>query len=181
MWSSRDLALVIITAVVVFILSVTVFQIPSILTGNGGLVYLTTIGMAFLISITFLLFEGRRWRFIAHNTLVVVLSFPTSFIGAPFDVFARLVVILAGFPADIILNSLYQKFKDSNRLDWWSVLVCLVFFSVLPFLQLLLFPLYFPSQFMEVFTDVLLLMSPWIIGGAIAGGYFGYKVYRRIT
>ncbi len=181
MWSSRDISLVIITAVVVFILSVSIFQLPRILTGNGGLVYSTTIGMAFTISITLLLFEGRRWRFVAHNTLVVLLSLPTSFMGAPFDVFPRSIAFLAAFPVDLILNSLYQKFKDSDKLVWWSVLVNLVFFSLLPLLQLLLFPLYFPPQYMEVFANILLVMSPWIIGGAIGGGYFGYKVYRRIT
>lgn len=180
MWSSRDIALVIITAVVVFVFSVSVFQIPRLLTGIGALGYVTTVGMAFLISLTFLLFEGKRWRFFAHNTLVVILSLPTSFIGVPFDIFPRLVSILAGLPADIILNSFYQKFSDSNKLVWWSILACLEFFLVLPILQLLLFPLYFPPLFMETFSNILLLMSPWIIGGAIAGGYLGYKVYQRI-
>jgi hypothetical protein len=161
-------------------MSVTVFQIPAILTGTAGLGYVTTIGMAFIISLTFLLFEGRRWRFLAHNTLVVILSLPTSFIGAPFDIFPRLVAILAGLPADIILNGFYRKFSDSNKLVWWSILICLEFFSVLPFLQLLFFPLYFPPQYIEAFSNVLILMSPWIIGGAVAGGYFGYKVYQRI-
>ena len=118
MWSSRDIALVIVTSVVVFIFSLTVFQLPRLLTGIVGLNYVTTVGMAFLISLTFLLFEGRRWRFLAHNTLVVILSFPTSLIGVPFDIFPRLVSILAGLPADLILNSFYQNFSNSNKLVW---------------------------------------------------------------
>jgi len=181
MWSSRDIALVIITSVLVFVVSVTVFQIPKIVTGDGSFVYVTTIGMAFLISLTFLLFEGRRWRFFAHNTLVVILSLPTSFIGTPFDVFPRLVSFLAGFQADLILNIFYQRFSDSNKLVWWSILVCLEFFSVLPLLQLLLFPIYFPQPVIQGFTYALILMSPWIIVGAIAGGYFGYKMYQKIV
>ena len=92
-------------------------------------------GMAFFVSLTFLLFEGRRWRFIAHNTLVAILSLPTSAMGAPFNVFPRLVVILVGFPADLILNSFYQKFKKSNKLVYWSILTSLVFFSILPVFQ----------------------------------------------
>lgn len=179
MWSSRDISLVIITSVIVFTVSVTVFQLPRLLTGNGALGYITTIGMAFLISLTFLLFEGRRWRFFAHNTLVVILSLPTSFIGVPFDIFPRLVSILAGIIADIILNSVYKRFSESQKLLWWSILICLEFFTVLPLLQLLFYPLYFPPEFIEIFSNVVLVMSPWIIGGAIAGGYFGYKVYKK--
>jgi hypothetical protein len=180
-WSSRDLALVIITAVVVFILSVTVFQLPRLLTGVGALNYITTVGMAFVISLTLLLFEGRRWRFLVHNTLVVILSLPTNFVGVPFDIFPRLVAFLAGFPVDIILNTYYNKFSDSNRLAWWSILSSSKFFVILITLQLLLFPLYFPPSFMELFSNVLIIMSPWIIGGVIIGGYLGYKVYQKIV
>jgi len=179
-WSSKDIALVILTAVVVFVISVTVFQIPRLLTGNGALGYVTTVGMAFLISLTFLLFEGRRWRFFAHNTLVVLLSLPTSFIGTPFDLVPRLVSFLVGFQADLIVNSLYQRFSESNKLVWWAILTCLEFFLVLPLFQLSFFPLYFSPQFMEAFSNLLLLMSPWIIGGAIIGSYLGYKAYQRI-
>jgi hypothetical protein len=63
MWSSRDLTLVILMAVVVFVFTVFVFQIAGIVTGILGFNYILTFGMAFLVSITFLLFEGRRWRF----------------------------------------------------------------------------------------------------------------------
>ncbi|KON33160.1 hypothetical protein AC477_01880 [miscellaneous Crenarchaeota group-1 archaeon SG8-32-1] len=181
MWSSKDLTLVIITAVVVLVLSVSVFQLPRLLTGIGAFNYFTTVGMAFLISLTFLLFEGRRWRFLAHNTLVVILSLPTSFIGVPFDIFPRMVAMFAGFPADIILNTYYKKFSNSNRLVWWSILASLKFFSVLILFQILLFPFYFSPSFMEIFSNVLVMMSPWIIGGAIVGGYLGYTVYRRIV
>ena len=180
MWSSRDIALVIITAVTVFVLSISVFQIPYLITGIHGIGYITTVGMALIISLTFLLFEGRRWRFLAHNTLVVILSIPTSFLGVPFDMFPRIVVVLAGIPADIILNTFYQRFSKSNKLLWWSILCCLEFFLVLPILQLLSFPLYFPQSYIEAFSNIVIFMSPWIIGGAIVGGYLGYKVYQRI-
>ncbi len=136
--------------------------------------------MTLLVSLTFLLFEGRRWRFFFHNTLVALLSLPTFLGGPPYDIFPRLVIVLAGFPADLVLNSIYKFFRSNNRLVWWSILTGMVFFLVLPFLQILIFPLFFPSQFVAAFTNVVIVMLPWIIGGAIAGGYLGYKVYMRI-
>ena len=181
MLGSRDLTLVIVTAVVVFVFTVFVFQTANMITGIQGANYIFTIGMAFFVSLTFLLFEGRRWRFFFHNTLVALLSLPTTLGGPPYDIFPRLVIVLAGFPVDLMLNSFYKVFKNNNRLVWWSILTGMVFFLVLPFFQILFFPLFFPSQFVATFTNVVILMLPWIIDRSIAGGYLGYKVYRRIT
>ena len=180
MWSSRDLALVIVTAVVVFVFTLLIFQNATLITGIVGSNYIFTFGMALLVSLTFLLFEGRRWRFFMHNLLVAILTFPTTLGGTPYDVFPRLVVILAGFPTDLILNSLYTKFKENDRLVYWSILSGLFFFLFLPFLQRLFFPLFLPEQVLEGFTTIVIVMLPWIIGGAIVGGFFGYKIYLRI-
>lgn len=179
MWKSRDLTLVIITAVVVFVFTVSVFQVAGMITGILGANYIFTVGMAFLLSITCLLFEGRRWRFFLHNTIAALLTLPTALGGSPYDVFPRLVIILAGFQADIILNSFYGSFKKKNRLSWWSMLTGVEFFLVLPFLQILIFPLFFPPQFVAGFTNVVVIMLPWIIGGAVVGGFLGYKLYKR--
>ena len=124
---------------------------------------------------------GRRWRFFVHNILVALLTLPTTLGGPPYDIFPRLVLILAGFPADFVLNSVYKFFKSTNRLVWWSILTGLVFFLVLPFLQILILPLYFSSQYIATFTSIVILMLPWIIGGAIVGGCLGYNVHRRIS
>lgn len=180
MWSSRDLTLVIITAVVVFVLTLLIFQNATIITGIVGSNYIFTFGMALLVSLTFLLFEGRRWRFFAHNLLVAILSFPTTLGGPPYDIFPRLVLILTGFPADLIVNSLYNMFKKDDKLVFWSILSALFFFLVLPFLQIQFFPLFLPKQIVEVFTNIVIIMLPWIIGGSIIGGFFGYKIYLRI-
>ena len=36
-------------------------------------------------------------------------------------------------------------------------------------------------QVVENFSNIVILMIPWIIGGSIVGGYLGYHVYRRVT
>lgn len=180
MWNSRDVALVIITAVAVFVFTIFMFGVAGLLTGIMGANYIFTFGMAIVVSIVFLLFEGRRWRFFAHNTLVALLTLPTTLGGPPYDIFPRLVLILVGFPADLIFNSVYKFFKRSNKLVWWSILSGTGFFLLLPFFQIMFFPLFFNSQFVATFTSVVILMLPWIIGGGIFGGYLGYKVYKRV-
>ena len=180
MWSSRDVALVIVTAALVFVFTLLIFQNATILTGIVGANYIFTFGMALLVSLTFLIFEGRRWRFFVHNVLVVLFTFPTTLGGPPYDVFPRLVLVLAGLPADLILNSLYENFEKRNWLLWWTILSGLVFFLVLPFLQILFFPLYFPQQFVENFTNVVIIMLPWIVGGSVFGGYLAYNIKKKI-
>jgi len=51
---------------------------------------------------------------------------------------------------------------------------------MLPVFQIFFFPLFYPAAFIETFTNLVILMLPWIIGGGIAGGYLGFKIYKRI-
>lgn len=169
------------TAVVVFVFTMLIFQYATILTGIVGANYFFTIGMALLVSLTFLLFEGRRWRFFLHNTLVAVLTLPTTLGGPPYDIFPRLILIFVGVFADLLINSVYKIFANKNKLVWWSILSGTGFFLILPFFQILFFPLFFSAQFVAAFTSVVILMLPWIIGGGIAGGYLAYKIYKRIS
>jgi len=180
LWSSRDIALVIITAVLVFVLTALVFQLATMLTGVQGTSFIFTFAFATFISLTFLLFEGRRWRFFCHNTLYALLSLPTSTGGIPYDIFPRLVIILAGFLLDLLLNSFYNYFKSREGLVWWSVLTGLVTFSIIPLMQILIFPIYFSSGFVTAYTNTVILMSPFLIGGGAVGGYLGYKLYQRV-
>ena len=181
MWTSRDISLVVITAVVVFVFSVFIFQTASMITGIQGMNFIFTFGMATFISLTFLLFEGRRWRFFFHNTLFALLILPTSLGGTPYDIFPRLVIILAGFPADLILNSVYKAFKNKHRLVWWSILTTTFFIPLVNVFQISLYPIYFSSEFVTAYTNVVILMIPWIIGGSVVGGFLGYKLYRRVV
>lgn len=181
MWQSRDISLVIVTAVAVFVSTLLIFQYASVLTGIVGANYIFTIGMAFFVSLTFLLFEGRKWRFFLHNTLVALLTLPTTLGGPPYDIFPRLILVLVGVLADLLFNSFYKVFKNRNQLVYWSIIVGAGFFLILPFFQILFFPVFFPPQFVENFTRVVILMLPWIIAGGVAGGYLGFKIYDRVS
>jgi len=179
-WSSRDVALVIITAVISFVYAVFVGQMGTILTGISGVNYIFTIGMALTVSLTFLLFEGRRWRFFFHNTLFLLITFPTFLTGPPYSLLHRIPTFLCGIQADIILNSFYPRFKRRNQLVLWSIIVGVEFFLINPFLQIILFPLFVSPEIVMVFVDVALLLLPVIIAESVFGGYLAYKVYERV-
>lgn len=180
MWSSRDVALVIVTAALVFASTLLIFQNATVITGIVGANYIFTFGMALFVSLTFILFEGRRWRFFVHNLLVTLFTFPTTLGGPPYDVFPRLVLIVAGLIADLIVNSLYGRFKRKDKLLWWTMLSGTTFFLILPFFQTLFFPLFFPPEFIENFKNVVFIMLPWIVGGSLFGGYLAYFIYGKI-
>ena len=133
MWKSRDLALVIMLAVVSFIYSVFVGQLGNLLTGIYGLNFLFYIGSAIFISFGFLAYRGRRWRLLLQGMLVALLTLPTYFSGAPFDVLARIPMILNSLFADVVYNTGYNYFEKNHRLRWLSILLGVGFIVTSPF------------------------------------------------
>ena len=180
MWSSRDISLVIITAVVAFVFQALIFGLPKTITGIPFSNSVTSIWGALTVSLAFLLFEGRRWRFSVHNILYVFLTFPTPFVGPPFDVPPRLVSILAGIIADLLLNLIYQKSKNSNKLLWWSILVSVFFFNLIPILNLPVMPFFLTQSAIDMIVNGIIVTTPFRIIGQIAGGYLAYQVYTRV-
>ncbi len=178
-WSSRDLTLVIVLAVAGFVFTAVVGQIAHMITGIPGVNYLFTIGNAILISAAFLLFEGRRWRFMLNNTLFALLTLPTFMVSAPFDLMPRIAIILNGIQADIVLNSFYGRFERKNKLIWWSILCSLVTVLVSPILFILIYSFYLPN-YAAVLGSIVFLLLPVIIIESIAGGYIGYQIYKRV-
>jgi hypothetical protein len=180
MWSSRDLALVILLAVISFIYSLFVGQLGNLLTGIMGLDFLFMFGHAIFISSGLLLYEGRRWRYFLQGFLVALLYIPTFAAGTPFDVLARIPLIITSFFADLVLNSVYGFFEKSSKLVWWALL-CATFVILLTPLSITVnFYFFYPWEMMVSFVNVVALLLPVIIIESIAGGYIGYKIYQRV-
>ena len=99
MWNSRDLALVIILAVVSFIYTIFVGQLGNLITGIQGFNYLFIVGHAIFISFGFLMYEGRRWRLLLQGVLAALLTLTTYLSGAPFDVLSKMPMIATSFLA----------------------------------------------------------------------------------
>ena len=180
MWSSRDIALVISISAMSFVYAAFVSQLGNLITGIMGFNYLFTIGHAILISVAILLYEGRRWRFLFQSVVVALLFVPTYQAGTPFDVLARIPIIINTFLGDLVFNSVYSFFRKRNQLKWWAILTVTTFWICSPFLFMLNLYLFYPPEGFITFTNTVLLMLPVIIIESIIGGYLGYNIYERV-
>jgi hypothetical protein len=179
-WSSRDIALIISISVMSFVYAAFVSQLGNLITGIVGFNYLFTLGHAILISVAILLYEGRRWRFLFQSVLVALLFIPTYQAGTPFDVLARIPIIINTFLGDLVFNSLYSFFRKLNQLKLWAILTVTTFWICSPFLFMLNLYLFYPPERLIPFWNTLLLMLPVIIIESIIGGYLGYNIYERV-
>lgn len=180
MWTSRDVTLVIMLSVGGFIYSALAGQIGLLLTGIPGVNYFFTVGHAIFVSLGFLLFEGRRWRFFLQTTLFSILTLPTYLMGTPYDILTRMPLILTGFQADLLFNGVYNAFKIRKKIVLWAIVGPIEFFILDPFLRILTYPLFLPQQYTSTFTYVTLILLPIIVIEAATGGYIGWKIYQRL-
>ena len=63
---------------------------------------------------------------------------------------------------------------------WWSIIICTLYWVLNPFFSTVVKFLFFPPEVMEAFLNVVLVLLPVIIIGAIAGGIIGHQIYRRL-
>ena len=180
MWSSRDLALAIIMAVSNFVYSITISQFGLLFTGIRGFALFFAIGHAINISLSLLLYEGKRWRFFLQSILVALLLIPTFTSGVPFDVLSRMPIVFKAFFVDLIFNSVYPFFESRNKLIWWIMLVMLLHFGLGFYVDVLNYYIFYPPQIAEQLFTVITYMLPVIIAEGLAGGFLGYKIYQRI-
>ena len=180
MWNSKDLALVIVIAVVSFVYSVLIGQLGAIFTGIQGFNYLFYVGHALFISLGLLLYKGRRWRFFLQTVLVALLSLPVSQFGAPYDVMARIPVVLNGIFLDLLFNSLYQYFQKREKLLLWSLLISLVgVFTCLVFISLN-FILFISMEALNSFMNLFFMLSPIKVIEGLVGGYLAFQISERL-
>jgi hypothetical protein len=179
MWSSRDVALIITFAVLGFINFAAVLQTFSLLTGIPGIVYGVDIIGATLSTVGFLLFEGRRWRRTVMGFLMFSIALPLN-IGSSYDVITRIPIILKMFISDVVFNSFYGYFERQGKLPWLAVFQSVTFFTTSPFFDILFFSFFVPFETLTPLLNLVFIMLPLIIGLSVTGGYFGYKIYRRV-
>jgi hypothetical protein len=181
LWHSKDVALVIILAVTGFVYSALVFQLGFLFTGIPGSNYLFLIGQAIWTIVAFLLFEGKRWRFLFVIILFGLLTLPTSAMGTPFNIWPRLPLILNGLQSDVIMNTLYPIFARKNKLMWFAIIFPLEHFIVDGLLRVATYPVFYSPEYTLTFIGMFSMMLPIIIIESIAGGYLGFKIYDRIS
>ena len=179
MLNSKEIAFIIIMAVLGFVLAIGLSQVTKMITGIPGSNYLCCIFLAIYTSFSLLLHEGKRGRFFLQYALFTVLIIPTFLGGPPFDVLARLNFFLTAFIIDLVFNNLYKTFKNTNKTKWWTTSGTLLFWVMLPFFSIIIKPLFFPNQYISVFISTISALMPLIIIQALAGGFIGYNIYHR--
>ncbi|PVX25876.1 MAG: hypothetical protein CW716_07170 [Candidatus Bathyarchaeum sp.] len=177
--ATRDLTIIICLSVLGLVISGSIAQMAT-LTGIPGSTYLFTVLLALQTSFSLLIYEGRRWRFFFQMTLFTFLIIPTPIGGVAFDFFSKIQMIANAFVVDIIFNSVYGFYRKQDRLLLWSIMVAVVFWVMNPIFGLMIKPFFFSPEFAFRILDILYWILPVIIVESIAGGYFGYKIYKRI-
>ena len=107
MWGSKDLAFVVIFTVLNFVYTLLVGQLAWLFSGIPGSNLLLIIGGVIVNSFALLYFQGRRWRFALYQILFAILVTPTYLLGVPFDMIARLPIVVVGIVSDGLFNSFF--------------------------------------------------------------------------
>lgn len=180
MWSSRDIAAIIVLAVVSFLYSVFVGQLGNLLTGVLGFNYFFFWGHAILIAFGLLIYEGRRWRFLTQGIIVALLTLPTYQSGLPFDFIARIPMIANSFLIDILFNTGRGYFEKKNRLLWWIIITNIAWIIFIPFLLVLNMSIFYSTQALTAWLNIYFMLFPITFIEMVAGAYVGYKLFNRI-
>lgn len=179
MWKSRDLALVILFAVVSVVYIYLVGQMAWVFSGLPGSNMVFIIGGAIVNSVALLMFEGKRWRFLLMQLIFVILILPTYLVGTPFNILPRIPTVINAIHADILYMSIYGFFKKRNQLKLWTVITAVEFFLVNPLLTGIAFTYLFPPEFVSTFINVVLLLLPVSIAESVIAALIGYKLYQK--
>lgn len=181
MKSSRDIALIIMFAVLNVVLMVLIGQVPELITGIPAIGYAFNIFYAITGSVALLMYEGRRWRLFTQSLLFNALAVLFVRIYTPI---AAIVVILTSLIMDVVFNSCYEIFKRRNKLLYWGIISQVYSHTTQP-IWTLLFVSVFLAPFEAVlrtwFFPVICVVLPVIVIEAISGGYLGYKTYLRVA
>lgn len=163
-----------------FVFMVLIGQIPRLITGIPGITYAFHIVYSILQSVSWLMFEGRRWRIVAQGLLISLLALTIIPVWTPAIALSTIVNMLI---VDLVFNSFHGFFEKKKMLFQWLILGQVYYWSthslwVLLFSSLLFYP--FEALLKNWFIPIMSVMLPIMIIEAIAGGYLGYQIYRRV-
>ena len=180
MIGSRDLALIIVFAVLNLIFMFLIGEVPELITGIPGISYAFSIVYSIILTVSWLMYEGRRWRIVAQSLLFSLLALLFIPIWTRPAVMAT---TINGFIVDVVFNNFYGFFKQKNKHLWWAILSQVYYWSThsmwfVFFASLFFYP--FELIMEQWFLPIMPMMLPIMIVEGIAGGYIGYKIYRRV-
>ena len=181
MWTSKEIAVIIVLAALSFVSTILIVQTAGMITGIPGANFIFTIILAIQTSFALLYYQGKRWRFFAQMALFYLLVIPTYLGGTPFDALGKTHFLITAFLTDVVVNSLYSYFNKQKRLLLFSCFAGLFYWVLQPFIGVGVASVLFMPDYATRLLSVVTLLSPVIIAEALAGGYIGYKIYQRIV
>lgn len=180
MWSSKDLALVVLLGVLAFVYSTSTIQVSVVITGIPGIGYLFTIGNVIIFGVSFLIFRGKRWRFFLLSLIQQsLLLFILSNMGSS-QVLKIIPMLTWTFFQDLLFNSSYSYFFRNKKLKWFSVLQGAGGLLGDAFFRVLLYPILMPPEFTSTYLTTTFMMLPVILFSGIFGGYIAFTLFSRI-
>lgn len=180
MKDSRDLALIIMFAVLNVVLIIITGQIPELVTGIPAIGYAFIIFPAITQSVAILIYGGKRWRLVTQGLVFNTIALLSIQTWTPTAV---IVALLTSLIIDVVFNSCYGLFKRRNKLHWWAILAQVYSYTTQPIWTLLFVSLFlapFEAVLRNWFISIILMFYPLIILESIAGGYIGHKIYQRV-
>jgi membrane-associated HD superfamily phosphohydrolase len=100
--------------------------------------------------------------------------------GTPYDLVARMPVILIILLIDIIFNSVYTEFRKKGKILRLIIILSIVNLIGDMVFRVIIYPFVYSSNFVTFFYGISLYLLPVVIVEAIIGGYVGYKIFQRI-
>ena len=74
---------------------------------------------------------------------------------------------------------MYGFFEKRNKTLWWAIITTVEFMLMMPFLGVIMAPLFYTPEYVASMVSILPFIVPVIIIECIAGAYLGYKIYKR--
>jgi hypothetical protein len=182
MFTSKDIGLIIVLAVLHFVVTLSVGQLARTVTGIPGISYAFTVFHAVITAFSVSIYSGARWRFLFQTTLYTFLIVPTSVGGVPFDLVTKSGLIFNALVVDAVMVSFYGFFKERKRQLLWVAITTTVFWMLNPLFGIAIKSLIlFPPDYVASLISTVMLLYPVIIAESIAGALIGYVIYRRVT
>ena len=178
MKSSRDITLIIMFAVLIFVFRLLIDRGVGMI-NIPGFEYFVAIFFSIIYSLAFLMYKGRRWRLFFQALLSTLLYM--TFINSTFRP-TEMATLSNMFIVDVVFNSFYGSFERKNKMFRLSILFQVCYWTtyslwVLVFYSVVSYPF---GVFWSNWLIPMLALLPVLIIEGLAGGFIGYQIYRRV-
>jgi len=142
--------------------------------------YLLSIFFSIFLSLSFLMYKGKRWRLFSQGIIssLLYIIFINPSIRA-----TEMATITNLFICDLIFNSFYGLFEQKKRLLWLTLSYQIFYWATHAIWYLVYSSIFFYSfegMMNYWFIPIMSILIPIMVFEGIIGGLTGYKIYGRV-